>query len=97
MPNVLNFRYSSGAPSEVIRQYDLDTVFDGDADFNVIDKDFIIRSPQTLGMQPNEIAIQTEDTNDEEYEDLLKEWDAKSGLFTRSWQRIPAALATDGL
>ena len=57
-------KYTSGEPSEVIRQYDLDTGYDENSEINAVESEFIIRSPQTLGMKPNEIATQTDESDD---------------------------------
>ena len=55
--------YNSRQQLEVIRRYDEDTGYDEFAEQGVVPPEFQMRSNQTIGMQPNEIATQTDEVS----------------------------------
>ena len=53
--------YAGRQQLEVIRQYDEDTGYDECAERGIVPPEFQMRNSHTVGMQPNEIATQTDE------------------------------------
>ena len=58
--------YVSGRRLEVVRQYDDDTGYNEFAEQGVAPPEFQMRNENTLGMQPNEVATQTDEVSVDE-------------------------------